>query len=380
MRNDLHWRRFRGAVRACIFRRLAESIAAGYAADAARAARAERVREQRSARLKLSPGSGTLSVTGLGRRRRRRSRPALHRRHRHPRRPGAIRARRDRAPSRHCANARRRASLGDRAPDVGLPRRPAARRPPLAAASACRRALEPYVEDDWAVQAGHLAWDVRQTITHVCDAVGWFAAHLAFRSPRRLRFDFHAHRDASNAEMLDVLEAAAATLGQLARAAPADARAYHNTGMADADGFLAMGCDEILVHGWRSAASGRVRCAGGPRRAPAPQALALGSHRSGALAGPALRKWARRPSGTARRPGPDWVRQCARPSTSGTARSRAKMPTRPPATNGTTMPAAGAHTGNTVLGERRAVSSRHGRRPADRYHSPATPRCGVVQQ
>jgi hypothetical protein len=70
-----------------------------------------------------------------------------------------------------------------------------------------------------------LAWDVRQTITHVCDAVGWFAAHLAFRSPRRLRFDFHAHRDASNAEMLDVLEAAAGTLGQLARAAPADARA-----------------------------------------------------------------------------------------------------------------------------------------------------------
>ena len=41
MRNDLHWRRFRGAVRV-----LRNRIAAGYAADAARAARAERVREQ----------------------------------------------------------------------------------------------------------------------------------------------------------------------------------------------------------------------------------------------------------------------------------------------------------------------------------------------
>ena len=250
---------------------------------------------------------------------------------------------------------------------------------PLAAASACRRALEPYVEDDWAVQAGHLAWDVRQTITHVCEAVGWFAAHLAFRSPRRLRFDFHAHRDASNAEMLDVLEAAAATLGQLARAAPADARAYHNTGMADAEGFLAMGCDEILVHGWRSAASGASSLC----RRTSPGACSAGScpglppiWRLGRPCSAQMGASTFRDS-TASGARLGW--QWARPSTSGTARSCAKLPTRPPATNGTAMPAAGAHTGNTVLGERRAVSPRHGRRRADRYRSPATPRCGVVQ-
>ncbi|WP_202865983.1 hypothetical protein [Kribbella turkmenica] len=82
------------------------------------------------------------------------------------------------------------------------------------------------------------------------DAVGWYAAHLAVRSPRRLHFDFAAHRDASNLELLDVLEAAAATLAQVAVAAPPDARAFHNSGRADTCGFLAMGCDEILVHGW----------------------------------------------------------------------------------------------------------------------------------
>jgi hypothetical protein len=60
----------------------------------------------------------------------------------------------------------------------------------LQAASACRRALAPFVKDDWgAVQAGGLTWDVRQTVTHVCDAVGWYAAHLALRSPPRLRFE-----------------------------------------------------------------------------------------------------------------------------------------------------------------------------------------------
>jgi hypothetical protein len=120
----------------------------------------------------------------------------------------------------------------------------------LEAVSTSKQALEPFVARDWSVRAGDLDWDVRRTLTHVCDAVGWYAAHLALRIPRRLRLDFLAHRDASNAELLDVLDAAAATLAGVARTAPTLARAFHTAGMADTSGFLAMGCDEILVHGW----------------------------------------------------------------------------------------------------------------------------------
>lgn len=81
----------------------------------------------------------------------------------------------------------------------------------LEAASACRRALEPFTDRGWAVQAGDLAWDVRTTMTHTADAVGWYAAHLALGSASRLRFDFRAHPDAYNTDVLDVLDAAAAT-------------------------------------------------------------------------------------------------------------------------------------------------------------------------
>ncbi|MGH2394304.1 MAG: hypothetical protein ACRDGH_12575 [Candidatus Limnocylindria bacterium] len=120
----------------------------------------------------------------------------------------------------------------------------------LEAVSISHHALAPFVARDWSIQAGDLTWDVRRTVTHVCDAVGWYAAHLALQSPRRLRVDFLAHSDASNAELLDVLDAAAATLAGVAWAAPPGARAFHNAGMSDTSGFLAMGCDEILVHGW----------------------------------------------------------------------------------------------------------------------------------
>jgi uncharacterized protein (TIGR03083 family) len=120
----------------------------------------------------------------------------------------------------------------------------------LEAVSTVRSVLEPVIEEDWTIPAGDLDWDVRTTLAHTADAVGWYAAHLAVQSPRRLRFDFRVHDGASNAELLDVLDAAAATLAQVARAAPPDARGYHGAGRADVCGFVAMGCDEILVHGW----------------------------------------------------------------------------------------------------------------------------------
>lgn len=119
----------------------------------------------------------------------------------------------------------------------------------LAAATASRGVLEPFVERDWAaVPAGGLTWNIRTTVAHTADAVGWYAAHLAAATPRRLRVDFRTHDAATNTDLLDVLDAAAATLAHVAGAAPTGVRAYHTAGMADACGFIAMGCDEILVH------------------------------------------------------------------------------------------------------------------------------------
>lgn len=66
--------------------------------------------------------------------------------------------------------------------------------------------------------------------------------------PASLRF--RAHDDASNRDVLDVLVAAAATLAQVASAAPASARGYHMGGHGGSERLLAMACDEVLVHSW----------------------------------------------------------------------------------------------------------------------------------
>jgi hypothetical protein len=44
------------------------------------------------------------------------------------------------------------------------------------------------------------------------------------------------------------MNAFARILADVAAAAPAEARAFHQAGMADRSGFLAMACDELLIH------------------------------------------------------------------------------------------------------------------------------------
>src|SRR3989337_1432274 len=54
----------------------------------------------------------------------------------------------------------------------------------------------------------------------------------------------------SSLELVDSIAPAAQALANVARSTPEGALAYHATGMTDAEGYLAMGCAEVLVHTW----------------------------------------------------------------------------------------------------------------------------------
>jgi hypothetical protein len=49
---------------------------------------------------------------------------------------------------------------------------------------------------------------------------------------------------------LEAVETLGAVLRVVAEASPPEARAYHRMGPADAEGFIAMGALEVLVHTW----------------------------------------------------------------------------------------------------------------------------------
>lgn len=118
----------------------------------------------------------------------------------------------------------------------------------LRAAAACRSALEPGLDRDWSVPAGDLDWSCRRTLDHIADTHVFYAAHLAARATARVVSPRNGDKARTPKDLLGVVETTAAILGDVARAAPVDARGFHGAGMADAEGFLAMGCAETLIH------------------------------------------------------------------------------------------------------------------------------------
>ncbi|MEA3056321.1 MAG: hypothetical protein QOD30_1753, partial [Actinomycetota bacterium] len=118
------------------------------------------------------------------------------------------------------------------------------------AAELAAAALVPHVEADWSVPAGDLAWDVETTVVHFIGALAKETLYLASRSTRFIAISPSKFRDATHAELVRSVVPAAQALANTAVASPSGAVAYHNTGMTDAEGYLAMGCGEVLMHAW----------------------------------------------------------------------------------------------------------------------------------
>jgi hypothetical protein len=118
----------------------------------------------------------------------------------------------------------------------------------LTTASHCANALSAELARDWSALAFDMEWSCRRTIDHIIDVMFIYAIHLASRATRFTTPLRNGDPERSPAELLEALPVAAAVLAEVARAAPPEARGFHNAGLTDRTGFLAMGCEEILLH------------------------------------------------------------------------------------------------------------------------------------
>lgn len=118
-----------------------------------------------------------------------------------------------------------------------------------AAAELCADSVLRLDKDLWDKLAYGLEWTRSQTIAHISSSLSHYASILGARDR-----DNPGTRGLSFGE--GSIEAAAwsvrtggAALGAVADSTPPETRAFHRTGMPDVEGFLAMGCVEILLHG-----------------------------------------------------------------------------------------------------------------------------------
>ncbi len=113
------------------------------------------------------------------------------------------------------------------------------------AVTAAADVMAPHSAADWSVTAPDLEWSCRDTLEHTIDGILWYAGNLATRRPEVVR---DGDPNAPTERLLKALVSSDHILARVAEATPPGGRGYHRMGMPDATGFLAMGCDETLVH------------------------------------------------------------------------------------------------------------------------------------
>lgn len=116
----------------------------------------------------------------------------------------------------------------------------------IAVADHCVGTLHGLTDRDWDVQAANTEWSCRETLEHVCGLS--YAPILALRSPVWIDLAFGVAKGVPIGWVLVTARTMAVIVAEVARAAPAETRAYHPCGLADPAGFLAMTASELVLH------------------------------------------------------------------------------------------------------------------------------------
>lgn len=120
----------------------------------------------------------------------------------------------------------------------------------IACGVAARDALAQLNDAQWGEKPPNMDWTRFIICSHICGASQFYATQLAVGSDTytpTVRLDEAAMK---SEEMPELVRSQTALLAKVARGVPADVRAWHRSGLPDIEGFLAMGCAEVLLHCW----------------------------------------------------------------------------------------------------------------------------------
>ena len=116
------------------------------------------------------------------------------------------------------------------------------------AARLCRETLIPWLDRDWNVPAGDLEWSCRRTLDHIIDVPIFLGGNAALRSTSRVLPIRNGDPSAELPAMLDAVVTSTVMLERMCAGMAPGNRGFHPAGQADAEGFRAQGCAEILQH------------------------------------------------------------------------------------------------------------------------------------
>lgn len=132
----------------------------------------------------------------------------------------------------------------------------------LAAGEAARDSLAHLSEAQWGVKSPSMEWTRFITASHICAALQFYATQLAVGSSSytaTIRID----EAQLKAEALpEHVKSQASLLAAVAAGVLSDTRAWHSSGIPDIEGFLAMGCAEVMLPCWDATNGTEIEFAG----------------------------------------------------------------------------------------------------------------------
>jgi hypothetical protein len=118
----------------------------------------------------------------------------------------------------------------------------------LGAAGECQTFLGGAVDRDWTRPIPDMEWTVAEAVAHVLEGLLWYATDLAAGPREQSIMELRVRPETPPPDLVAALGTYTMVLARVIDGASAGARGWHPYGIADASGFAAMACDELLVH------------------------------------------------------------------------------------------------------------------------------------
>ncbi len=118
----------------------------------------------------------------------------------------------------------------------------------IEAAAACQALLAAAADQDWASPIPEMDWTAAEAVSHMAEGTLWYASDLAAGARQLEAMELRVPPGMAHADIIRRIGAFATVLARVVDGTPPGTRGRHPMGQADASGFAAMACDELLVH------------------------------------------------------------------------------------------------------------------------------------